>query len=77
MNKNEMNKLSEALELSESQRLALYNYSERQAKEKAQSQEQKKELSSLEKHEKRQQIMSIKDANQRQEEIAKHVELFK
>ncbi|NKD52502.1 hypothetical protein HED36_03100 [Staphylococcus hominis] len=77
MNNNEMNKLSEALELSESQRLALYNYSEREAKEKAQSQEQKKELSSLEKHEKRQQIMSIKDANQRQEEIAKHVELFK
>lgn len=77
MNNDEMNKLSEALELSESQRLALYNYSERQAKEKAQSQEQKKELSSLEKHEKRQQIMSIKDANQRQEEIAKHVELFK
>ncbi|WP_065580960.1 hypothetical protein, partial [Staphylococcus hominis] len=65
MNNDEMNKLSEALELSESQRLALYNYSERQAKEKAQSQEQKKELSSLEKHEKRQQIMSIKDANQR------------
>ena len=77
MNNDEMNKLSEALELSESQRLALYNYSERQAKEKAQSQEQKKELSSLEKYEKRQQIMSIKDANQRQEEIAKHVELFK
>lgn len=77
MNNNEINKLSEALELSESQRLALYNYSERQAKEKAQTQEQKKELSSLEKHEKRQQIMSIKDANQRQEEIAKHVELFK
>ncbi|AUJ52602.1 hypothetical protein [Staphylococcus hominis] len=77
MNNDEMNKLSEALELSESQRLALYNYSEREAKEKAQSQEQKKELSSLEKHEKRQQIMSIKDANQRQEEIAKHVELFK
>lgn len=77
MNKDEMNKLSEALELSESQRLALYNYSEREAKEKAQSQEKKKELSSLEKHEKRQQIMSIKDANQRQEEIAKHVELFK
>ncbi|BFL77915.1 hypothetical protein FH139_10600 [Staphylococcus hominis] len=77
MNNDEMNKLSEALELSESQRLALYNYSERQAKEKAQTQEQKKELSSLEKHEKRQQIMSIKDANQRQEEIAKHVELFK
>ena len=77
MNNDEMNKLSEALELSESQRLALYNYSEREAKEKAHSQEQKKELSSLEKHEKRQQIMSIKDANQRQEEIAKHVELFK
>ena len=77
MNNDEMNKLSEALELSESQRLALYNYSEREAKEKAQSQEQTKELSSLEKHEKRQQIMSIKDANQRQEEIAKHVELFK
>ncbi|AYY66030.1 hypothetical protein CD034_01245 [Staphylococcus hominis subsp. hominis] len=77
MNNDEMNKLSEALELSESQRLALYNYSEREAKEKAQSQEQKKELSSLEKHEKRQQIMSIKDANQRQEEIAKHVDLFK
>lgn len=77
MNNDEMNKLSEALELSESQRLALYNYSEREAKEKAKSQEQKKELSSLEKHEKRQQIMSIKDANQRQEEIAKHVELFK
>lgn len=77
MNNDEMNKLSEALELSESQRLALYNYSEREAKEKAQSQEQKKELSSLEKHKKRQQIMSIKDANQRQEEIAKHVELFK
>ncbi|CVY65359.1 hypothetical protein [Staphylococcus hominis] len=77
MNNDEMNKLSEALELSESQRLALYNYSERQAKEKAQTQEQKKELSSLEKHEKRQQIMSIKDANQRQEEIAKHVDLFK
>ena len=77
MNNDEMNKLSEALELSESQRLALYNYSEREAKEKAQSQEQKKELSSLEKHEKRQQIMTIKDANQRQEEIAKHVELFK
>ncbi|MFZ7905958.1 hypothetical protein [Staphylococcus hominis] len=77
MNNDEMNKLSEALELSESQRLALYNYSEREAKEKAQSQEQKKELSSLEKYEKRQQIMSIKDANQRQEEIAKHVELFK
>ena len=77
MNNDEMNKLSEALELSESQRLALYNYSERQAKEKAQTQEQKKELSSLEKHEKRQQIMSIKDANQRQEEIAKNVELFK
>ncbi|MBB4832297.1 pyruvate/2-oxoacid:ferredoxin oxidoreductase beta subunit [Staphylococcus hominis] len=77
MNNDEMNKLSEALELSESQRLALYSYSERQAKEKAQTQEQKKELSSLEKHEKRQQIMSIKDANQRQEEIAKHVELFK
>ena len=77
MNNDEMNKLSEALELSESQRLALYNYSEREAKEKAQSQEQKKELSSIEKHEKRQQIMSIKDANQRQEEIAKHVELFK
>ena len=75
MNNDEMSKLSEALELSESQRLALYNYSERQAKEK--TQEQKKELSSLEKHEKRQQIMSIKDANQRQEEIAKHVELFK
>ncbi|WP_271436964.1 hypothetical protein [Staphylococcus hominis] len=75
MNNDEMNKLSEALELSESQRLALYNYSECQAKEK--TQEQKKELSSLEKHEKRQQIMSIKDANQRQEEIAKHVELFK
>ena len=53
MNNDEMNKLSEALELSESQRLALYNYSERQAKEKAQTQEQKKELSSLEKHEKR------------------------
>jgi len=77
MNNDEMNKLSEALELSESQRLALYNYSEREAKEKAQSQEQTKELSSLEKHEKRQQIMSIKDANQRQEEIAKHVDLFK
>ncbi|MCI2927910.1 hypothetical protein [Staphylococcus hominis] len=77
MNNDEMNKLSEALELSESQRLALYNYSEREAKEKAQTQEQKKELSSLEKHEKRQQIMSIKDANQRQEEIAKHVDLFK
>ena len=77
MNNDEINKLSEALELSESQRLALYSYSERQAKEKAQTQEQKKELSSLEKHEKRQQIMSIKDANQRQEEIAKHVELFK
>ena len=77
MNNDEMNKLSEALELSESQRLALYNYSEREAKEKAQTQEQKKELSSLEKHKKRQQIMSIKDANQRQEEIAKHVELFK
>lgn len=77
MNNDEMNKLSEALELSESQRLALYNYSEREAKEKAQTQEQKKELSSLEKHEKRQQIMSIKDANQRQEEIAKHVGLFK
>ena len=77
MNNDEMNKLSEALELSESQRLALYNYSEREAKEKAQTQEQKKELSSLEKHEKRQQIMGIKDANQRQEEIAKHVELFK
>lgn len=77
MNNDEMNKLSEALELSESQRLALYSYSERQAKEKAQTQEQKKELSSLEKHEKRQQIMSIKDTNQRQEEIAKHVELFK
>jgi len=29
MNNDEMNKLSEALELSESQRLALYNYSER------------------------------------------------
>ncbi|OJH01362.1 hypothetical protein BL313_05395 [Staphylococcus hominis] len=77
MNNDEMNKLSDALELSEAQRLALYNYSEREAKEKAQSQEKKKELSSLEKHEKRQQIMSIKDANQRQEEIAKHVELFK
>lgn len=77
MNNDEMNKLSDALELSESQRLALYSYSERQAKEKAQTQEQKKELSSLEKHEKRQQIMSIKDANQRQEEIAKHVDLFK
>lgn len=77
MNNDEMNKLSEALELSESQRLALYNYSEREAKEKAQTQEQKKELSSLEKHEKRQKIMSIKDANQRQEEIAKHVDLFK
>lgn len=77
MNNDEMNKLSEALELSESQRLALYNYSEREAKEKAQTQEQKKELSSLEKNEKRQQIMSIKDANQRQEEIAKHIELFK
>ena len=77
MNNDEMNKLSDALELSEAQRLALYNYHEREAKEKAQSQEQKKELSSLEKHEKRQQIMTIKDANQRQEEIAKHVELFK
>ena len=77
MNNDEMNKLSEALELSESQRSALYSYSERRAKEKAQTQEQKKELSSLEKHEKRQQIMSIKDANQRQEEIAKHVDLFK
>lgn len=77
MNNDEMNKLSDALELSEAQRLALYNYHEREAKEKAQSQEQKKELSSLEKHEKRQQIMSIKDANQRQEEIAKHVDLFK
>ena len=41
MNNDEMNKLSEALELSESQRLALYSYSERQAK-KAQTQEQKK-----------------------------------
>ena len=34
MNNDEMNKLSEALELSESQRLALYNYSERQKKRK-------------------------------------------
>ena len=33
MNNDEMNKLSDALELSESQRLALYSYSERQAKE--------------------------------------------
>ena len=77
MNNDEMNKLSEALELSESQRLALYNYSERQAKEKHKYKNKRKELSSLEKHEKRQQIMSIKDANQRQEEIAKHVDLFK
>ena len=77
MNNDEMNKLSDALELSEAQRLALYNYGEREAKEKAESQEQKKELSSLEKREKRQQIMSIKDANQRHEEIAKHVDLFK
>ena len=30
MNNDEMNKLSDALELSESQRLALYSYSERQ-----------------------------------------------
>ena len=35
MNNDEMNKLSEALELSESQRLALYSYSERQAKRKS------------------------------------------
>lgn len=34
MNNDEMNKLSDALELSEAQRLALYNYHEREAKEK-------------------------------------------
>ncbi|AIR81878.1 hypothetical protein [Staphylococcus epidermidis] len=75
MNNDEMNKLSEALELSEAQKLALYNYNERQTREA--EQQKPKELSSLEKHEKKQKIMSIKDANQRQEEIAKNIELFK
>ncbi|WP_145463212.1 hypothetical protein, partial [Staphylococcus hominis] len=61
----------------QAQPLTLYNYTEPQAKQKAQSQEQNKQLTTLQNHHKPQQIISIKHPNQPQQQIPNHLELFK
>ncbi|MFB2049439.1 hypothetical protein ACEY5H_03660 [Staphylococcus aureus] len=75
METNQYEELSEVLELTESQKLRLYIYQERQNKNIKQDNKDATQ-STEEKREKRQKILDIKDDVTRQNAIAKNIELF-
>ncbi|HDP1994711.1 TPA: hypothetical protein ACRVOW_001052 [Staphylococcus aureus] len=76
METNQYEELSEVLELTESQKLRLYVYQERQNKNIKQDDKDAIQNTEEEKREKRQKILDIKDDVTRQNAIAKNRELF-
>ncbi|HDZ3291206.1 TPA: hypothetical protein RSU72_000196 [Staphylococcus aureus] len=76
METNHYEELSEVLELTESQKLRLYVYQERQNKNINQDDKDAIQNTEEEKREKRQKILDIKDDVTRQNAIAKNRELF-
>ncbi|HDA2514489.1 TPA: hypothetical protein PPZ27_000644 [Staphylococcus aureus] len=76
METNQYEELSEVLELTESQKLRLYVYQERQNKSIKQDNKDAIQNTEEEKREKRQKILDIKDDVTRQNAIAKNRELF-
>ncbi|MBH4693534.1 hypothetical protein I6D55_06515 [Staphylococcus aureus] len=76
METNQYEELSEVLELTESQKLRLYVYQERQNKNIKQDNKDAIQNTEEEKREKRQKILDIKDDVTRQNAIAKNRELF-
>jgi len=77
MEQKQYDELSDALGLSEDQKLKFFMYQERQKQTQAQAEKEKQENSEENKREKRQKILGIKDDTERQTEIAKNRELFK
>lgn len=76
METNQYEELSEVLELTESQKLRLYVYQERQNKNINQDDKDAIQNTEEEIREKRQKILDIKDDVTRQNAIAKNRELF-
>lgn len=77
MKANKYEELSEVLDLTESQKLKLYVYQERQNKNIKQDSKESKQNNEEANREKRQKILDIKDDVTRQNAIAKNRELFK
>ncbi|BBN85011.1 hypothetical protein H6Y62_04735 [Staphylococcus lugdunensis] len=77
MKANQYEELSEVLDLTESQKLKLYVYQERQNKNIKQDSKESKQNNEEANREKRQKILDIKDDVTRQNAIAKNRELFK
>ena len=77
MKANQYEELSEVLDLTESQKLKLYVYQERQNKNIKQDSKESKQNNEEANREKRQKILDIKDDVPRQNAIAKNRELFK
>ena len=77
MKANQYEELSEVLDLTESQKLKLYVYQERQNKNINQDIKESKQNNEEANREKRQKILDIKDDVTRQNAIAKNRELFK
>ncbi|HDG5454462.1 hypothetical protein L4932_09540 [Staphylococcus aureus] len=76
METNQYEELSEVLELTESQKLRLYVYQDRQNKNIKQDNKDAIQNTEEEKREKRQKILDIKDDVTRQNAIAKNRDLF-
>ncbi|ADC88085.1 hypothetical protein SHJJP8912_000905 [Staphylococcus lugdunensis] len=76
MKANQYEELSEVLDLTESQKLKLYVYQERQNKNIKQDSKESKQNNEEANREKRQKILDIKDDVTRQNAIAKNIELF-
>ncbi|WP_070545037.1 MULTISPECIES: hypothetical protein [unclassified Staphylococcus] len=77
MKANQYEELSEVLDLTESQKLKLYVYQERQNKNIKQDSKESKQNNEEANREKRQKILDIKDDVTRQNAIAKNRALFK
>ena len=77
MKANQYEELSEVLDLTESQKLKLYIYQERQNKNIKQDSKESKQNNEEANREKRQKILDIKDDVTRQNAIAKNRELCK
>ena len=77
MKANQYEELSEVLDLTESQKLKLYVYQERQNKNIKQDSKESKQNNEEANREKRQKVLDIKDDVTRQNAIAKNRELFK
>ncbi|MGE7351414.1 hypothetical protein [Staphylococcus lugdunensis] len=77
MKANQYEELSEVLDLTESQKLKLYVYQERQNKNIKQDSKESKQNNEEANREKRQKILDIKDNVTRQNAIAKNRALFK